>query len=162
MEQLNNNTALAMLQAVASQNQLPKTGKSDGDSDFQKLLEEKSQAKDTLTEDRPKTEKPAVAAKKESSVQKKEEDPIETSKKAQVIVVGQLDPETLPDPVTLENPVTGGELTIIQGDWAPQVWAYESTPEEIAGDPNAIGEDIHTNTLLSLFLIRLLPFLYNC
>ena len=38
MEQAKN-VALNLLQAVASQTKLPKTGKSGGDSDFQKLIE---------------------------------------------------------------------------------------------------------------------------
>ena len=141
MDQMNS-LAMSMLQTVANTTELPKTGKGGGTDEFQKLLDEKTQEKDSLMEQPSKTQaKPQTPAKKtEKAPAKTEEDPIETSKKAQVIVVGQLDPATLPDPVILENPVTGGELTIIQGDWAPQVWAYESTPEEIAGDPSAIGE----------------------
>ena len=143
MEQTNS-LAMNMLQSIASQAAgIPKSGKSDsGDelSDFQKLLDEKAQEKDPLMEQPPKTEAKAPAKKTEKAPAKTEEDPIEASKKAQVVVVGQLDPEAMPDPVIRENPMTGEELTIIQGDWAPQIWTYEADLEEIAGDPNAMGE----------------------
>lgn len=73
MEQLNNNTALAMLQAIASQNQLPRTGKSDGDSDFQKLMDKaaSSTSKDTKAESASKTE--TAASKTEEAPVEKED-----------------------------------------------------------------------------------------
>lgn len=106
MEQVNN-TALAMLQATAGQTGLTKAGKSDSGElgDFQKLLEEKSQAKDTLTEERPKTEKPAAAAKKEAPAQKKEEDPVEAGKRLQVYL----------------TPVSPEELSQYPAEWLPDV-----------------------------------------
>lgn len=59
MEQLNNNAALAMLQAIAGRTQATKTGKTDGDSDFQKLMDKTaSGSKDTQVEDTGKTESP--------------------------------------------------------------------------------------------------------
>ena len=73
MEQLNNNTALAMLQAVASQNQLPKTGKSDGDSDFQKLMDKAASGTGRdKAESAPKAEKTTEAAKKDAPVEKED------------------------------------------------------------------------------------------
>lgn len=72
MEQTNN-VALNLLQAVASQAQLPKTGKSDGDSDFQKLIEKaKSGQPDSEIQERPKTEKPAAVEKKDAPAQKED------------------------------------------------------------------------------------------
>ena len=59
MEQLNNNAALAMLQAIAGRTQATKTGKTDGDSDFQKLMDKtSSSSKDSQVEDTSKTETP--------------------------------------------------------------------------------------------------------
>ena len=143
MDQINNNPALAMFQNMAAQTQVSKMGKGDADSEFQKLMDKAASGQpDSKIEERPKAKTETAVKKDKAPVQKKEEDPVEASKKAQMVIMGQLDPETLPDPVILENPVTGEELTLIQGDWAPQVWAYESAPEEIAGDLNAVSEDM--------------------
>lgn len=102
MEQLNNNTALAMLQAAASQNQLPKTGKSDGDSDFQKLMDKAaSGSRDTKAESAPKAEK--TVAKKSGGQQ--EEDPIEAAKRLQVYLM----------------PVSPEELSQYPAEWLPNV-----------------------------------------
>ena len=49
MEQANG-IGLALLQAIAGQTQMPKTGGSGELDEFQKLLEEKSQEKDSLLE----------------------------------------------------------------------------------------------------------------
>lgn len=82
MEQ-SNNIVTALLQTAANTAELPKTGKNDGADEFQKLLEEKSQAKDPLTEERPRTEKPAEAKKPvKADGQKKLQDPAEQSKEA--------------------------------------------------------------------------------
>ena len=81
MEQTNG-IGMALLQTIAGQTQLPKTG---GETDdFQKLLEEKSQEKDPLLEQPPKAEaKPTTPAKKTDSKTpvQKEEDPLERAKK---------------------------------------------------------------------------------
>ena len=81
MEQ-KNGIGMALLQTIAGQTQLPKTG---GETDdFQKLLEEKSQEKDPLLEQPPKAEaKPTTPAKKTDSKTpvQKEEDPLERAKK---------------------------------------------------------------------------------
>ena len=72
MEQTNN-VALNLLQAMASQTQLPKTGKSDGDSDFQKLLDKaKSGQPDSEIEQPKKAEKPAAVEKKDAPAQKED------------------------------------------------------------------------------------------
>ena len=57
MEQANG-IGLALLQAIAGQTQMPKTGGSGELDEFQKLLEEKSQEKDPLLEPPAKTEAP--------------------------------------------------------------------------------------------------------
>ncbi|MBD5118119.1 MAG: flagellar hook-length control protein FliK [Clostridiales bacterium] len=81
MEQTNMVTA--MLQTVANTTELPKTGKGGGTDEFQKLLEEKSQAKDPLVEDQPKTQaKPQTPAKKtEKAPAQKQESALERAKK---------------------------------------------------------------------------------
>lgn len=82
------NVAAALLQTMASQTELPKpAGKTDGDglSDFQKMLEEKSQEKDPLleeparTETRPKSE--PVKKTEKAPVQKQQENPLDRIKK---------------------------------------------------------------------------------
>lgn len=81
MEQMNN-VALSMLQTIAGQTQLPKTGKSGETDEFQKLLEEKSQEKDPLLEQPEKAETPAAAKKPaEKAPVQKQEDPLEQVKK---------------------------------------------------------------------------------
>ena len=81
MEQTNG-IGMALLQTIAGQTQLPKTG---GETDdFQKLLEEKSQEKDPLMEQPAKTEaKPKTPAKKTDSKTpvQKQENPLERAKK---------------------------------------------------------------------------------
>ena len=81
MEQTNG-IGMALLQTIAGQTQLPKTG---GETDdFQKLLEEKSQEKDPLLEQPPKAEaKPTTPAKKTDSKTpvQKQENPLERAKK---------------------------------------------------------------------------------
>lgn len=72
MEQ-SSNVALNLLQAVASQTQLPKTGRSDGDSDFQKLMDKaQSGQPDSEIQEQPKTEKPAAVEKKDAPAQKED------------------------------------------------------------------------------------------
>lgn len=80
MEQ-SSNVALNLLQAVASQTQLPKTGKSDGDSDFQKLMDKAKSGQPDSEIEQPKAEKPAAAQKPEKSPAQKGEDPMEQIKK---------------------------------------------------------------------------------
>lgn len=81
MEQ-SSNVALNLLQAVASQTQLPKTGKSDGDSDFQKLMDKaKSGQPDSEIEQPKAADKPAAAQKPEKAPARKEEDPVEQIRK---------------------------------------------------------------------------------
>lgn len=81
MEQTNN-IGMALLQTIAGQAQLPKTGKSDEADEFQKLLEEKSQEKDPLLEQPEKAEAPAAQkpAEKTAPVREKE-NPLERAKK---------------------------------------------------------------------------------
>lgn len=72
MEQ-SSNVALNLLQAVASQAQPPKTGKGDGDSDFQKLMDKaQSGQPDNGIQERPKAEKPAAVEKKDAPAQKED------------------------------------------------------------------------------------------
>lgn len=149
MEGMTNQTAYQILGAVANGMtgvQLPAAGEEKDAGKFQELMDKaKSGQPDSTAEEQPKTQKPAAAkSKKEAPAQKQEEDPVETVKKAQVVVVGQLDPEVVLEPVTVENPETGEDITIAVGDWEPQVWAYQSTPEEIAGEPYPVDEDIRT------------------
>ena len=67
MEQAKN-VALNLLQAVASQTKLPKTGKSGGDSDFQKLIETaQSGQPDSEAAEQPKADKPDAAQKPEKN-----------------------------------------------------------------------------------------------
>lgn len=82
MEQTNG-IGMALLQTIAGQTQLPKTGGSGETDDFQKLLEEKSQEKDPLMEQPPKAEtKPAAPAKKtDKAPVQKQENPLERAKK---------------------------------------------------------------------------------
>ena len=75
MEQLNNNAALAMLQAIAgrSQPQASKTGKSDKDSDFQKLMDKtSSSSKDSQVEDTSKTETPVTETTEEAPAEQED------------------------------------------------------------------------------------------
>ena len=86
MDQVNSNPALAILQAITSQNQLPKTGRSDADSDFQKLMDKAASGQpDSAVEDRPRAEKPAEVKKPvKADGQKKAQDPAEQSEEAAV------------------------------------------------------------------------------
>lgn len=93
MEQANN-IGMALLQTIAGQTQLPKTGGSGDTDEFQKLLEEKAQEKDPLLEEPAKAPaKPEAPAKKpaEKAPVQKQEDPVEQVKKlaAQGAVVCQ-------------------------------------------------------------------------
>ena len=139
MDQVKNSATLDLLQAIASQNQLPKAG-GKAESDFQKLMDKAASGRDTRPKENPKAETSQADKTEEVPVQK--EDPIETSKKAQIVVVGQVLPELMDDPMILQVPGAEEEITIMTGSWEPQVWAYESTPEEIAGNPDAVGEGI--------------------
>lgn len=83
MEQANN-IGLALLQAIAGQTQLPKTGRSGETDEFQKLLEEKSQEKDPLMEEPAKAPPKAQATpakETEKAPAQKPEDPVEQAKK---------------------------------------------------------------------------------
>lgn len=71
MEQ-SNNVALNLLQAVASQTQLPRTGRSDGDSDFQKLMDKAQSGQPDSGIERPKAEKPAAVEKKDAPVEQED------------------------------------------------------------------------------------------
>ena len=73
MEQLNNNAALAMLQAIAGRTQATKTGKTDGDSDFQKLMDKtSSSSKDSQVEDTSKTETPVTETTEEAPAEQED------------------------------------------------------------------------------------------
>lgn len=75
MEQLNNNAALSMLQAIAgrTQDQTIKTGKGDKDSDFQKLMDKtSSSSKDSQVEDTGKTETPVTGTTEEAPVEQED------------------------------------------------------------------------------------------
>ncbi len=69
MEQVNSNPVLAMLQAIASQNQIPKTGKSGLDSDFQKMMDKAASSTSGDTK--------ADGAEKTDAAGKNEEAPVE-------------------------------------------------------------------------------------
>ncbi len=69
MEQVNSNPVLAMLQAIASQNQIPKTGKSGLDSDFQKMMDKAASSTSRDTK--------ADGAEKTDAAGKNEEAPVE-------------------------------------------------------------------------------------
>lgn len=150
MEGMTNQTAYQILGAVANGMagvQLPAAAEEKDTGKFQELMDKaKSGQPDSTAEEQPKTQKPAAAKtnKKEAPAQTQEEDPVEMAKKAQVVVVGQLDPDVVLEPVTLENPETGEDITIAVGGWEPQVWAYQSTPEEIVDEPHFVDEDIRT------------------
>ena len=77
MEQANG-IGLALLQAIAGQTQMPKTGGSGELDEFQKLLEEKSQEKDPMLEPPAKAEAPVKKPAEKDPVQK-QEDPVEAS-----------------------------------------------------------------------------------
>ena len=69
MNQVNNSAALDILQAMAAQIQLPKTGGKDkGDGDFQKMMDKAASGK----EEAPKAESPAAGKKSEAPAQKEE------------------------------------------------------------------------------------------
>lgn len=78
MEQVNNNAALAMLQAVAAQTQTAQTDKSDGSGDFQKLMEKAQQSQpesgqpNGKVEDTPKAEVPQEGKSEKTPVQKED------------------------------------------------------------------------------------------
>ena len=86
MDQVSNNPALGMLQAIAAQSQGIKTGKGDADSDFQKLMDKAASGQpDSAVEDRPRAEKPAEVKKPvKADGQKKAQDPAEQSEEAAV------------------------------------------------------------------------------
>lgn len=117
MEQ-SNNVALNLLQAVAAQTQLPKTGKSDGDSDFQKLIEKaKSGQPDSEIEQPKAADKPAASKKPEKAPAQDKKSPAEeVQEQGQWVVVGNIDPSLL-QPVTVEMPDTGEKVTILTGNW---------------------------------------------
>ena len=102
MEQANG-IGLALLQAIAGQTQMPKTGGSGELDEFQKLLEEKSQEKDSLLEPPAKTEAPVKKTAEKDPVQK-QEDPVEASKRMQVYLA----------------PVDPGVLAQYPASWLPQ------------------------------------------
>ena len=102
MEQANG-IGLALLQAIAGQTQMPKTGGSGELDEFQKLLEEKSQEKDPLLEPPAKTEAPVKKPAEKDPVQK-QEDPVEASKRMQVYLA----------------PVDPGVLAQYPASWLPQ------------------------------------------
>ena len=124
MEQANN-VVLAMLQTAASQTQLPKTGKSDGDSEFQKLIEKAKSGQPDSEIEQPKADKPAAAQKPEKAPAQKEEDPVEASKRMQVYLA----------------PVAPEVLAQYPAEWLPQV--QEGEPIVCIGvRTGANGEDI--------------------
>ena len=102
MEQANG-IGLALLQAIAGQTQMPKTGGSGELDEFQKLLEEKSQEKDSLLEPPAKTEAPVKKTAEKDPVQK-QEDPVEASKRMQVYLA----------------PVSPEQLAQYPAEWLPQ------------------------------------------
>lgn len=113
--------------------------------DFQQLMEQTQSSQpdseaseQPKTEQPPKAEKPAAPKKVEKEPVRQQEDPVETSRKAQIVAVGQLDPEVALEPLTLENPETGEDLAIAVEGWAPQVQEFDSAPEEFTG--SFIGE----------------------
>ena len=127
MEQANN-IGLALLQTIAGQTQLPKSGKGGETDEFQKLLEEKAQEKDPLMEQPAKapakTETPAKKPAGKAPA-KKEEDPVEASKRLQVYL----------------KPVSPEELAQYPAEWLPQV--EEGEPIVCIGvRTGANGEDI--------------------
>ena len=126
MEQAN--VAMAMLQTASSAAQLPKTGKSGGTDEFQKLLEEKSQAKDPLVEERPKagaSTKTTTAKKPGKAPAQQEEDPAEGSKRLQAYLV----------------PLTPEQLSQIPAQYLPEV--QEGEPIVCIGvQTGENGEDI--------------------
>ena len=142
MEQASN-VALSMLQAVASQAQLPKTGKGDVDSEFQKLIEKaQSGQPDSEIQERPKAEKPANAKKPEKApAQKKPQDSTEEAvQQGAYVVVGQMPPDAVVELVTLKTPETGEAIAIgmVEG-WNGQISASAVGPEEIAGETGWTG-----------------------
>ncbi|MBD5134326.1 MAG: flagellar hook-length control protein FliK [Clostridiales bacterium] len=78
MDQMNS-LAMSMLQTMTSATELPKTGKSGETDEFQKLLEEKTQAKDPLVEQPAKPQAPAK--KTEKAPVQKQENALERAKK---------------------------------------------------------------------------------
>ena len=72
MDQVKNNSAtLDLLQAIAAQNQLPKTG-SKGDSDFRKMMDKAASGKDAKPEEAPKAETPTQGKTEEAPVETRE------------------------------------------------------------------------------------------
>ena len=136
-----NNVAMSMLQIIANQSAaMPKT-KENGDelSEFQKLLDKKAQEKDPLFEEPSKAPAKAEtpAKKQEKTPAQNEDDPVETSKKAQVVMVGQVQPQLMADSTTLQVPGAEEEVIIAAEGLESQVWAYEPAPEETAVSPDA-------------------------
>ena len=71
MEQVTSSMTLDVLQAVAAPNQPPKTGgKTNGDSDFRKLMDKATE--DAKAEEAPKAETPAAGKTEEAPAQKEE------------------------------------------------------------------------------------------
>lgn len=127
MEQANN-VALNLLQAVASQTQLPKTGKGDGDSDFQKLIEKAQSGQPDSEIEQPKADKPNTAQKPEKNPGQEQEDPVEMSKRMQRMQV-------------YLAPVAPEVLAQYPAEWLPQV--QEGEPIVCIGvRTGANGEDI--------------------
>ena len=74
MEQVTNSMTLDLIQTAAVQNQPPKAnGKTDGDSDFRKLMDKAAGGKDAKTEEAPEAAKAETA-----TVSKPEKAPVET------------------------------------------------------------------------------------
>ena len=127
MEQANN-VALNLLQAVASQTQLPKTGKGDGDSDFQKLIEKAQSGQPDSEIEQPKADKPNTAQEPEKNPGQEQEDPVEMSKRMQRMQV-------------YLAPVAPEVLAQYPAEWLPQV--QEGEPIVCIGvRTGANGEDI--------------------
>ena len=73
MEQVKNSASLDLLQALTAQTQPPKAGgKTDGDSDFRKLMDKATSAKDAKTEEAPKPETPKSGKTEEAPVETRE------------------------------------------------------------------------------------------
>lgn len=126
----------AMVKGMADV-QLPAAGEGKEAGKFQELLEKQQSADkpDSKAPEQPaKSEKPA-AQKPEKARTQEQEDPVETVKKAQVLVVGQLEPDAVVEPVILEAPEAEVEIIVAVGDQEPQAWTYRAAPEEIAAEP---------------------------
>ena len=73
MEQVNNGMTLDLLQTVAVQSQPQKAGgKTDGDSDFRKMMDKAASGKDAKTEEAPKAETPAASKTEDAPAETRE------------------------------------------------------------------------------------------